>query len=84
MVDSENGELNSSRLVPPFAINDPEDNEVEASTVVSSAFKRESKKYRSVLERAGPYIGSIDEIPEEEQWNTFLRTGYRINYTTWK
>lgn len=36
------------------------------------------------MQRARPYIGSIEDVPEEDQWNTFLRTGYRINYTTWK
>ncbi len=35
-------------------------------------------------EQAGrPYIGRYEEAPRYHQFNSHIKTGYRINYTTW-
>lgn len=30
-----------------------------------------------------PYIGDIDDAPEYQKYNPFIKTGYRIGYRSW-
>lgn len=30
------------------------------------------------------HIGIIEELDEDSKWNIFIKTGYRINYSTWR
>ena len=31
-----------------------------------------------------PHVGGIEELEPDQIWNKYIKTGYRINYDSWK
>ena len=94
MSDSDdNSNLNITKLIP-HSINSQiselidgeqlSNEETTDNTSTRTAVGEDEGEQKPKFVSDKPHIGVIEEVAPEERFNKYLKTGYRINYNSWR